>query len=64
MLAGEVPTPTWEESHDKPLHPDPDVASRMYEAYISNCEYGCKIYADPRSKVLILHHNSNYGCEK
>lgn len=56
----DVPTPTWEVSHTEPVHPDPSVAGRMYEKYIAPC--GCKIYADPLSKALVLAHNSAYGC--
>ena len=54
---------TYEVSGDQPLHPDPDVVSRMREIAISNdCGFGCKIYADPLSNVRVLAHNRNYGC--
>lgn len=54
---------TYEVSYNEPLHPDPEVCARMREAgFSTTCEFGCKIYADPRSKVRVLAHNSNYGC--
>lgn len=55
---------TWEVSGNEPLHPDPAIASRMHEVALSNCEYGCKVYGDPRSSVHILAHNRSYGCPK
>lgn len=57
---------TYEVGHDQPLHPDPQVASRMVEYRIStSCPlYGCKIYKDPWSEVRVLAHNSAYGCYK
>lgn len=55
---------TYEVSYNEPLHPDPAVASRMYEYAIGKCGNGCKIYADPRSGVKVLAHNSNYNCHK
>lgn len=55
---------TYETSINEPLHPDPNVTARMREIAIGNCEYGCKIYADPLSAVRVLGHNSNYGCRK
>lgn len=59
---------TFTVSHDQPLHPDPQVVSRMYEirlAMKNECEHGCKVYADPEApKVRILAHNSAYGCLK
>jgi hypothetical protein len=48
----------------EPLHPDPTVCARMREIGLSNCEYGCKVYADPRSNVRVLAHNRSYGCPK
>lgn len=59
-----TPTPTYETSVNEPIHPDLEVASRFREKYLSNCEFGCKIYSDPKSAVLVLAHNSNYGCRK
>lgn len=53
---------TYETGTAEPLHPDPSVASRMHEVAMSNCPYGCKIYADPLSRVRVLAHNRNYGC--
>jgi hypothetical protein len=56
---------TYEVSYNEPLHPDPEIASRMREVAIDNsCGFGCKIYADPRSSVRVLAHNSAYGCRK
>lgn len=55
---------TWETGVDEPLHPDPAVASRFIEVAMSNCEFGCKIYADPLSRVNILGHYAVYGCRK
>lgn len=56
---------TYEVSGDQPLHPDPDVVSRMHEVAINMaCGFGCKIYADPRSNVRVLAHNRSYGCRQ
>jgi len=55
---------TYEVSVGEVLHPDPTVVARMVEVAISRCEYGCKIYADPQSRVRVLAHNSAYGCRK
>jgi hypothetical protein len=55
---------TYEVGVDEQLHKDPTVAARMVEAEMSDCEYGCKIYADPRSFVRVLAHNRAYGCDK
>lgn len=55
---------TYEVSTKEPLHPDPLIAARMLEVELSNCEFGCKIYADPKSSVRVLAHNSTYGCSK
>ena len=55
---------TYETSWNEPLHPDPSVVARLVEVAIGPCEYGCKIYADPNSKVRILGHNTVYGCRK
>ena len=53
-------------SHDQPVHPDPQIAARMYEIRLATreeCPNGCKVYADPEApKVRILAHNSNYNC--
>lgn len=64
VLGVEAVRATYEVSTGSPLHPDPTVASRMREFALSDCGYGCKVYADPRSKVLVLAHNSAYGCPK
>lgn len=56
--------PTYEVGiHEKP-HPDDTVVSRLVEVALSDCEFGCKIYADPRSNVRILTHSAIYGCRK
>lgn len=55
---------TYETGIDEQLHRDPAVASRFIESAMSNCEYGCKIYADPKSRVNVLGHNGTYGCKK
>lgn len=56
---------TYEVSHNEPLHPDPAVNARFREIGIGNtCQYGCKIYGDPKSAVKVLAHNSAYGCKK
>jgi hypothetical protein len=55
---------TYEVGTEERMHPDPEVCSRMREAAMSTCEFGCKIYADPRSLVRVLAHNSSYGCTK
>ena len=57
-------TPTYETGTDEPLHPDPTVASRFIEVAMGKCKYGCKIYADPMSRVNVLAHYSGYGCTK
>lgn len=53
---------TYETGVTEPIHPDPAVAARFREAELSDCEFGCKIYADPKSSVRVLAHNSSYGC--
>lgn len=53
---------TYEVSINEKPHPDDTVVARLYEAALSDCPYGCKIYADPRSKVRILIHSAVYGC--
>lgn len=55
---------TYEVSSKEPLHPDPTVAARMIEVELSNCKFGCKIYADPLSSVRVLAHHNVYGCPK
>lgn len=54
---------TYETGIDEPIHPDPQVAARFREEYISDCPNGCKVYSDPLSDVLVLAHNWNYGCK-
>jgi hypothetical protein len=54
---------TYETGIDEPIHPDFMVASRFIEIGMGNmCEFGCKIYADPRSNVKVLAHSEVYGC--
>ena len=58
-------TPTYEVNIGlEPLHPDPTVASRFIEVAMGKCKYGCKIYADPMSRVNVLAHYRVYGCNK
>lgn len=47
---------------DEVLHPDFSIAMRLEEVAISDCECGCKIYADPRSRYRVLAHMRAYGC--
>jgi hypothetical protein len=61
IVAGQF---TYEVGVNEQLHPDMFVAARMVEAEMSNCQYGCKIYQDPRSNVRVLAHNRTYGCNK
>lgn len=55
---------TYEVGTKERPHPDDSVVHRLTEAALSDCEFGCKIYADPRSNVRILIHNAIYGCTK
>lgn len=55
---------TYETSINEPIHPDFSVRCRMTEIALSDCEFGCKIYADPRSNLRVLAHNAVYGCRK
>jgi len=55
---------TYEVSCNEPVHPDLEIAARFREIAIGDCEFGCKIYADPQSRVRVLAHNSAYGCRK
>lgn len=55
---------TYEVSVGNPIHPDFAVCCRLEEFAISDCENGCKIYADPLSNVKVLAHNATYGCRK
>lgn len=55
---------TYEVGSMEVIHPDPEVRNRMTESRFGDCEFGCKIYADPRSNVRVLAHNSAYGCPK
>jgi hypothetical protein len=66
----EIPMPrmtpyfTYEVGVDEPPHPDRDIAQRFVEMAMSDCKYGCKIYADPYSEVRVLVHSAVYGCRK
>jgi hypothetical protein len=53
---------TYETGINEPIHPDFSIAIRFEEVAMSDCKYGCKIYADPRSRVRVLAHNRVYGC--
>ena len=53
---------TYEASHNEAPRPDASVRHRLVEVAIGDCAHGCKIYADPKSNVRILAHNSVYGC--
>lgn len=64
ILQVDVVRVTYEVSINEPLHPDPTVATRMREFALGDCGFGCKVYADPRSDVRVLAHNSTYGCRK
>jgi hypothetical protein len=55
---------TYEVGVDEPPHPDQDIAQRFVEVAMSDCKYGCKIYADPYSEVRVLVHSRVYGCRK
>src|SRR4051812_45906435 len=55
---------TYEVGIDEQIHPDPDIATRFVEFGFSDCECGCKIYADPYSEVRVLAHVEVYGCRK
>ncbi len=55
---------TYEVSHNEKPHPDDTVVRRLTEVALSNCDHGCKIYADPRSNMRVLIHSYSYGCRK
>jgi hypothetical protein len=55
---------TYEVGIDEPPHPDRDIAQRFVEVAMSDCKYGCKIYADPYSEVRVLVHSMIYGCKR
>lgn len=55
---------TYETGIDEQVHPDPNIATRFVEFGFSDCENGCKIYADPFSEVRVLAHYAIYGCRK
>lgn len=55
---------TYEVGGTESLHPDLNIAARMREIALGDCEFGCKIYADPLSNVRVLAHNRSYGCPK
>lgn len=45
-------------------HPNPHIRARLQEHSVSECQYGCKYYQDPKTKVIVLHHNNSYGCKR
>jgi hypothetical protein len=55
---------TYEVGIDELLHPDPSIRQRFREVALSDCEHGCKIFADPLSSVRVLAHERIYGCRK
>jgi len=57
-----MPSITYEVGINEPVHPDFPIAMRFEEVAMSDCKNGCKIYADPRSRVRVLAHNRVYGC--
>lgn len=46
------------------IHPNPNIRARLQEHSLSECQYGCKYYQDPKTKVVVLSHNSSYGCKR
>lgn len=64
LLIDDATEITYEVGINEPLHPDINIALRMNEHAMSRCEFGCKIYKDPRSGVKVLAHNRIYGCTK
>lgn len=57
-------TITYTTGTKEPIHPDMAVAARFREVALSDCQFGCKVYADPRSAVRVVAHNSAYGCKE
>lgn len=55
---------TYEVVNGEPIHPDQSIVRRLREVDLSDCEYGCKIYGDTRSKLRVLFHSRTYGCPK
>lgn len=53
---------TYEVGTDEPLHPDTAIEARLEELSLSDCQYGCKLYFDPRSNLVVLGHTASYGC--
>lgn len=53
-----------ERGTDEPLIDDSDILGRMEEIHVSTCPNGCKYYLDPETGLVVLGHNSNYGCKK
>lgn len=45
-------------------HPNPRIRARMQEHSISDCQYGCKYYQDPLTKITVLRHHATYGCRR
>lgn len=55
---------TYETGVDEAIHPDREIAAGMSEIGLSECPYGCKLYKHPRADVIVLSHNSSYGCKR
>lgn len=55
---------TYEVGVDEFLHPDWIISSRMEEFAVSDCQYGCKLYRDPQSSLIVLGHGESYGCKR
>ena len=55
---------TYEVGTDEALHPDADINNRMEEHDVSDCKYGCKLYKDPNSHLIVLGHIASYGCRR
>lgn len=55
---------TYEVGTDEALHPDATINGRMEEHAVSDCKYGCKLYKDPNSNLVVLGHIASYGCRR
>lgn len=55
---------TYEAGTDEPLHPDHTINARLEELSLSDCQYGCKLYFDPHSNLVVLGHIASYGCTR
>lgn len=54
----------YEAGTDEALHPDATINARMEEHAVSDCKYGCKLYKDPNSHLIVLGHIASYGCTR